>query len=832
MTPLSSSELPSLQPATALNQDIDQACSRIAPTWPLERFIAVNPYWGHLEQRIEVASAQLGASSGAKLSMPRAYYLAHWQAGRLRCHHLEAALRMAGSNLTGDVLIAAMELHEAAAEAVPLITDLADAVRVAREPQLWSELCVHQISQHTAAWFDHTQAAWGLARDAGLYGSWCQALAADRGLPMRKGYGHLQSRVRALPETASDCLAFVVAQFGLDVEQRRAWLAALLGSVRGWAAWCAYERWQARLLDDDDDQIVQLLAMRAAWEWLLVEDLSLQAELKDWRDRLGQHRHEVSRLHGLQSVDWLLQHALEIAFQQPLHEGLRASGAQAAPTTAAAVQAVFCIDVRSERFRRALETASVDAVRTRGFAGFFGLPVAYAPFGTDAARPQLPGLLAPARVVTQAVSGGPDVEALRRGRQDRLGWQQRWRRFRSAAASAFTFVESCGLFYGWKLLRQSLATSHRPERVDDAGLQAADTARLRPTWGDGADALSSSERVDLAAGVLGAMGLTRDFARLVLFAGHGSTSANNPHAAGLDCGACGGQTGEVNARLLAALLADEVVRKGLSIQGIEIPANTHFVAGLHDTTTDELRLFDVEMVPASHAEDLQQLREWLNAAGERTRAERAPSLGLAELQHDAQALASALRRRAADWAQVRPEWGLADNAAFVVAPRARTRHLDLDGRVFLHDYDWASDEGFAILTLIMTAPMVVTNWINLQYYASTVDNQRFGCGNKVLHNVVGGNLGVFEGNGGDLRIGLSMQSLHDGEQWRHTPLRLSVYLAAPAEAIDDVLAAHEHVRQLVENGWLHLFRLDEQGGVFQRLPVGCEWRRADSSVLE
>ncbi|MFT4841852.1 MAG: hypothetical protein ACJAYX_002858 [Planctomycetota bacterium] len=830
MTTLISNELRFQQPDVALNEDIEQACKRIAPTWPLDRMIAVNPYWGHLDQRIEAAAAQLAASSGAKLSMPRAWYREHWQAGRLRRNHLEAALDMAGNKLTVNELVAAMQHDEATTEVAPLVTNLADTVRVRTEPQPWSELCVHQISQHTAAWFDDTQAAWGLARTEGLYGSWRKALAADRGLPTRKGYSHRQNRVNALPDTASDCIGFVVERLGLDAEQRRTWLAVLLGSVRGWAAWCAYERWQARLLDGDDDQIVQLLAMRAAWEWLLVEDLSLQTSLSDWRDRLDQHPNEVARLQELQSIDWLLQHALEIAFQQPLQAGLRPAAVPREPTTTAAVQAVFCIDVRSERFRRAIETASDDAVRTRGFAGFFGLPVAYAPFGTDATRPQLPGLLAPSRVMTQAVSSALDGETLRRQRQDRLGWQQRWRRFRSAAASAFTFVESCGLFYGWKLLRQSLATTHRPERADDAGLQAGDAACLRPTWGEGAGAPSPNERIDLAAGVLGAMGLTRDFARLVLLAGHGSTSTNNPHAAGLDCGACGGQTGEVNARLLTALLADEVVRTGLAMQGIEIPTDTHFVAGLHDTTTDELQLFDIEMVPATHAEDLQQLREWLSAAGERTRAERAPSLGLGELQHDAQALSSALHRRAADWAQVRPEWGLADNAAFVVAPRARTRHLDLGGRVFLHDYDWASDEGFATLTLIMTAPMVVTNWINLQYYASTVDNQHFGSGNKVLHNVVGGNLGVFEGNGGDLRIGLSMQSLHDGEQWRHTPLRLSVYLAAPAEAIDDVLAAHKHVRLLVENGWLHLFRLNNQGDVFQRLPVGGEWRRADPSA--
>jgi uncharacterized protein len=803
---------------SSLLQDIEQACRRIAPTWPLDRFLAVNPYWGHLDQHVAEAAAELGARSGARLTMPRAYYRAQWEAGRVRREHVTAAARAAGANATVEELLAFVQQDEPPMPVLPLLTDLADAVRLRAEPQPWSELCVHQISQHAAAWFDGGQATWRPSHGDGLFESWRKALAADRGLPMREGHREFARQVGTLPDEPVACLEFVTSRLGLDSRQRQAWFGALLASVRGWAAWCAYECWQARLADGEDDAIVQLLAMRAAWEWLLVLDLSLQPRLDAWRDCLDRHERDVAQLQAVQASDWLWQHALEIAFQESLQDGLRGAS-RSEPATAAAVQAVFCIDVRSERFRRGLEAQSENAVRTRGFAGFFGLPIAFAPLGAEAERPQLPGLLAPKMRATQTVAhpgAAVEVENLRERRRETLGWRQRWTGFRTAAASAFTFVESCGLLYGWKLLRSSLATTRRPARADDAGVRAAEASRLRPTWCQDHAAPTASQQTDIAAGVLRAMGLTRDFPRLVLLVGHGSTSANNPHAAGLDCGACGGQTGEVNARLLAAMLGDAGVREGLVARGIEIPADTHFLAGLHDTTTDEVHLFEVDEVPVTHQDLLRQLRVWLDRAGDATRAERAPSLGLAALQGNPAALATALRRRAADWAQVRPEWGLADNAAFVVAPRARTRHLDLGGRVFLHDYEWASDDGFATLTLIMTAPMVVTNWINLQYYASTVDNARFGSGNKVLHNVVGGHLGVFEGNGGDLRIGLPMQSLHDGEQWRHTPRRLSVYLEAPAKAIDAVLAAHEHVRQLVEHEWLHLFRIEADGSTYQR----------------
>jgi uncharacterized protein YbcC (UPF0753/DUF2309 family) len=262
----------------------------------------------------------------------------------------------------------------------------------------------------------------------------------------------------------------------------------------------------------------------------------------------------------------------------------------------------------------------------------------------------------------------------------------------------------------------------------------------------------------------------------------------------------------VNARAAAGLLNDEEVRAALVSRGVDIPPTTKFIGGLHNTTTDEVTLFDEHAISSTHARDLADLRTILDRASRAARRERAPKLGLDELTDGA--LHAAVVERSLDWAQVRPEWGLAGNASFIVAPRERTRHLDLAGRAFLHDYRAEEDPDFAILETIMTGPLVVTHWINFQYYASTVDNRRYGSGNKVLHNVVGGHLGVYEGNGGDLRIGLSFQSLNDGDRWMHAPLRLSAFIEAPRAAIDRVLAKHAKVRELVENEWFYLFQID------------------------
>jgi uncharacterized protein YbcC (UPF0753/DUF2309 family) len=806
---------------TGLDAAIDSACARIAPTWPLDRFIAVNPYWGHLDRAMPAAAAHLAALSGSPLLMPRRWFGAQWQAGRIGREHLQAAAAAAGAGGTVDGLLAALHATPAGPGRLPLATDLVDARRDLGHAMAWRDYVTHHVSQCCAAWFDEGQAGWGPDREGGLYPSWLRQSAHDFGPAMLMGYPGFTRRLGDLPREPRALIQAALRALRVPAPAQEAYCTAVLLSMNGWASWCAWRRWQARLVQQDDEQIVHLLAVRLAWEWLLHEGHP-EAAVADglhaaWQDCSI----SVARIQAAQQPDWLWQDALERSVQAPLCRSLMAAPPvhDAAPP---AVQAVFCIDVRSEVYRRALE-ASSPAVQTLGFAGFFAIFTAYRPLGTEMQRPQLPGLLAPALCVTDECDTPALGQVLARRRRGLLQWRQQWQAFRAGAGSAFSFVESCGLLYAGKLLRQRLGGAVPQGSVEQTGLAADERRQLRPRLPD--DSPSLDARCTMAATALTAMGLTSGMARLVLLAGHGSQSANNPHAAGLDCGACGGQTGEVNARVLARLLNEPAVRQGLRPRGIAVPDSTVFVAGLHNTTTDAMLLFDTDLLPASHAADLAALQGWLAEAGRRARAERAPALGLAALAQDDDALHQAVRRRSTDWAQTRPEWGLADCASFIVAPRSRTRHLNLGGRSFLHEYDWQRDAGFGVLELVMTAPMVVTNWINLQYWASVVDPQRYGSGNKLLHNVVGGRIGVFEGNGGDLRIGLPLQSVHDGQDWRHMPLRLSVFIEAPQQPMDRIIAAHDTVRQLVDHGWLHLFRLDSvaDGGGCWRYRAGGGW---------
>jgi uncharacterized protein YbcC (UPF0753/DUF2309 family) len=832
----------------ALAAQIEKACNRIAPLWPLDRFVAVNPFHGLVDQRFEEAAATLRRIADARMYMPRGWYAEQIENGRITDEDLREAARRGGCDASpADLRRAAAAEQRAPAGGVPLLTALVDE----RDADDWSSFVVERISHHCAAYFDMGQATWKRPWEGmTLFASWRRFAALDYSLTMM-GQDAMRARVAALPKSPRACIEAAICRLGIPTQAALDYMHAALLDVGGWAAWTRLLRWEKELAGDQDDHIVELLAIRLAWDVLVYEHKATPLLSRRWRrvcidlgrGRVSTDANVEGETDADASVEHILLTALELAYQRRLIGALTGLRDQPGDGHAPAdprpkVQAAFCIDVRSEIIRRAFETVCPRG-ETRGFAGFFGLPIAHVPFGATAPRPHLPVLLTPAYQVCSQIHGAEphEAEAVMAIQRRRAGLAKSWKAFKMGASSCFSFVEAAGLLlYAPKILADSFGWSRPVAAPDDLRLDEVTEGRIGPTIDaphHGACAhhepahheahpgIPEAERLGLAEGILRAMSMTEGFARLVLLVGHGSTVVNNPHAAGLDCGACGGTTGEVSARLCAMLLNDPAVRRALAARGIEIPHDTWFLGALHDTCTDEVRLYDTDRLSSDYAEELAELRSWLRQAGELTRLQRAARLGL-----EGQSLAAVtanVRRRSRDWSQVRPEWALAGCAAFIAAPRGRTRGLDLAGRAFLHDYDWRADADFRVLELIMTAPMVVAGWINLQYYGSTTDNRRFGSGNKVLHNVVGGAIGVLEGNAGDLRVGLPIQSVHDGKRWMHEPMRLSVFLEAPQRAIDDVAARHDLVRQMLDNAWLHLFQIDETGAIRQRRPGGG-WR--------
>lgn len=811
-------------PPHALHAAIDQACAQacraIAPAWPLDRAIAVNPHWSRIGMPVRRVAARMAVLGGIQVFPPRSEQQRAWQTGRISPADLSLALHQLpqaqAQGITPQQCIAALGLPPAVAQ-LPLLIDVLDNDPLRHHRLDWRQAITHQVSQTCAAYFDAHQADWRPERGQGLYAFWRDTLQHDHGIGLLMGLPALSAAVDALPGRAEDAERWVLQRLGLPQEVWADYLESVLLTVNGWASWCAYLGWQAGLEGGTDPHLRQLLAIRLAWGVLLLEckdDAASHEAFTALRRAWSKAPQVLKNAEHALLVDEVWQLALELGYQRGLAQRLcSVSGARATPKDIE-VQAAFCIDVRSEPMRRALEAVS-PCIQTLGFAGFFGLPVAYTPLASQARRPQLPGLLAPTvEVADQVVSADPAdrpadgalQDAASRARQSRLALADRWQAASRWPGAAFSYVEAVGVGYLGKLSSLLQPRMHERTRDDLQGLPARYRAVCRPQLAG----LDLDDRVALAARVLHAMGLEQYLAPLVLLVGHGSQSANNAHAAALDCGACCGQTGEVNARSLALLLNDPTVRHALRGTGVAIPDSTTFMACLHNTTTDEIEGFDLDMLPPPARQRWDRLQDVLAHASDQVRRERACALQLdPRAPHDA--LLEQLRRRANDGAQTRPEWGLAGNAAFVIAPRHRTRGAALDGRSFLHDYDARLDGDGSVLELLMTAPMLVTHWINWQYHASTCDPSRLGSGNKLLHNVVGGTLGVFEGNGGDLRIGLSRQSLHDGQRWMHEPLRLTVIIDAPQAAIDAVIAKHAVIQQLLDNGWLHLWRFALDG---------------------
>lgn len=761
-------------PVLELLSAAETALSRVPPAFPLTATVAVNPYLGHIhDDRVTVAS-RIALTTGCRSFASRADFAQMLADGRIKQEHLAATL--AGQQIALSEVADALSAGDVEIGALPSVADLAKTSQGAD----WSDLVADRIGTWAAGHFDQGQAFWPTSGQS-AYAAW-RGFARRDLTPGIAGLGGFSGWVADLPDEPRVAFAEACKHLQLAPNEAELYFQRLLASLSGWAHYAQGLGWADRRDGGHTSLGFELLTIRTVWDALIYRAFA-DTLAPSWAEARAKFAAQASPARDIR-IDAALQDALELSAEAALVAKLNDHQPPEVSGDRPLVQIAFCIDVRSEVMRRALEAAD-SGVETIGFAGFFGLPIQHRGPASDVEEARAPVLLAPA--VDSAAVASPDQDFAQR---IALRGERAWRRFKGASVSAFAFVEAAGPVYFGKLLRDSLgitsAAKPEPEPVLD---------------------LSAEDRIAVAAKILRAMSLTTRFGRLVVFCGHGAKVTNSPHASALQCGACGGHSGEVNARALAGLLNDANVRAGLHLLGIEVPADTVFVGALHDTVSDDITLF----VPHGLVTDeplLSRFRTALSTASRTARAERMKRIPVA-------ASADALRGRGADWSETRPEWGLAGCAAFVAAPRHRTVGLDLSGRAFLHDYDWRKDAGFGVLELILTAPVVVASWISLQYYGSAVAPAAFGAGNKLLHNVVGG-FGVLEGASQTLRIGLPFQTWHDGCRSRHEPLRLSVVIKAPRQEITTILDRHRDVKALFDNGWLGLFAMDDNGVVAWR----------------
>ena len=823
-----------------VRSDAEIAGSIISRSWPLETFIAVNPLGALEEKPFDEAIREAGRTLGARGTMSEEWFRNEFRDGRISDRDLRWSLgRHLGQTLAGPPLPVGDERFSR--EAL-LLTDL--LVSSPGDQPFRTALSISEsLSPVVAARVDEESAKWCAAflgansvswkfpgREKGFYEAWRELASRDRSLPagVREGIGQLPG----LPEDALlDGLDLLGVPAHAHGESSKSPIAAMPG-------WAAPIRWLAER--DAGIDLLAYLAMRVSTESLLLvaEGISLpapypgnlNASANGTRPEGGRAVEVVDALGAmpkagreeLEAIETLLSE-LPVT-QRPLvwldayeeHYRGRLLEEIAGPLTKREsrpeAQLICCIDVRSEGLRRHFE--SLGNYETLGFAGFFAVAIRFQDLAGNQPTDLCPVLIEPRNRVSESPLPGSEAEAHRRltGENSVASARDGIHAAEGNLSSPFALAEMSGWIKGPVAATRTLAVGRFAsvrQRLSRKAIPAA------PTVIEVENAFPLEERLLFAEVALTTMGLTGDFARTVILCGHGSTTENNPYESPLNCGACGGNRGAPNARTAAAILNGRELRQELTGRGIEIPGDTVFVAAEHDTATDRVEILDRHLVPESHLEELDRIVADLEQASSGLSLERSRSLPGAPGGLTPDQASEFVYERSQDWAEVFPEWGLAGNAAFIIGPRSMTSELDLERRAFLHSYDAEVDASGEGLETILTAPVIVAQWISCQYYFSAVDPLVFGSGTKVTHNVIG-NVGVLSGHGGDLQIGLPWQSIADGDRLIHEPMRLLVVIQAPLDRIEGIIERNPVLRDLFGNGWLALAAREGPGDQWMR----------------
>ncbi len=515
------------------------------------------------------------------------------------------------------------------------------------------------------------------------------------------------------------------------------------------------------------------------------------------------------------------------------------------PSKRPSFQIVTCIDDREESFRRHMEEVQ-PMCETFGAAGFFAVAMYYRGAADGFYKPLCPGVITPDHYVCEDV--GYSFEGVHRERAElrrRLGLAGRIFHTRSRTFLGGAVAGIVGSLAAVPLIarvlfprltsqiRERFGTLVQPPPVTQLHLERYED---EPGPIGGHIGYAIDEMASVVTTLLRDIGLTRpkDFSRLFVVCGHGSSSLNNPHESAYCCGACAGKRGGPNARAFAQMANDWRVRAKVSELGIQIPDDTTFVGAYHNTCDDSVVFFDLDRLPSSHRDDFESARDAIDEARCRNAQERCRRFESARLNLTPKEALRHVEGRAQDISQARPEYNHATNALCLVGRRHWSRGLFLDRRAFLTSYDPSQDdEDHNILLRILSAVIPVCAGINLEYYFSCVDYSRYGSGSKLPHNLVS-LLGVMEGTSSDLRTGLYQQMVEI-----HEPMRILFVIESTAEAMLSILRRNAGIERLVRNCWVHLAVIDPatseiqifHGGRFEPFKAGTsKMREVDSSL--
>lgn len=761
-----------MQQETILHK-INILSNKIAKTWPLYSFVTSNPLVGFENKHFKQATLEAEQLIGGRLFPGAKGYRNAWKLGEIDTKELKFLFEKQGIELSPEESLIQMNSQ----------------AKVSKNP-------AHEIDIRLIKWvmafMDEGLAEWSMPnREKGFYKAWKSLVQYDKDITL--------TFPMVLPENSLELLAELLK--GFSNEDQIEIIEQHLSALPGWTGYIKYREdsnseWQQKFRITLEDY----LAVRLCIAKNLNADLLLVK--KNQNNSIDEKGLEYLWLKAWEKT-WQKNMAKNFDNNLKTNQDLFQANHTIENPDA---QLVFCIDTRSELIRRHVE--SCGNYETFGYAGFFGIAMDYENLSDGVVKKSCPPIVVSSYKVTEQPKDGNHQKVnhyhKRQGREKFTHYFLK--RMKHMLPSAFGYVEGSGFFYGIMLFLRTLIPGrlYNSKKKESTSFESICNPHLHTLSNSShlSDTSTSlDEKVSIVKSAFDLLGW-KTFSPLVLFVGHGSHSANNPFGSSLDCGACAGSPGRHNARMLAKLANESNVRQALKKFNIHIPATTVFLGAEHNTTTDEIILFDSEL-PNSHKDQFSLLKENLFEAQLSATTER-----LGKSKNSIQAA----HIKTNDWSETRPEWGLAKNAGFIIGPRSLTKAINLKGTCFLHSYDWEMDSEGIALEGIMQGPMVVTQWINNHYYFATVDNENYGGGSKITHNVTG-RFGVMQGNGGDLKRGLPLQSVNETDQkYYHQPLRLTVYIHAPNERIFSILNKHENLKSLVDNEWIYLMVIDPTNG--------------------
>ncbi len=735
-----------------------------------------------------------------------------------------------------------------------------------------SDVRVHEVLiRFCAAFCDQGLARWTLPnREAGFFRAFASLYEEGSGHSGRwlEGLSVELARIQSAAMEAIDSVYESLELLGVSADRWEDYLQDTLLALRGWAG----QIWQMETRPDRvaiaamPGTLIEFLAIRLILERLALSSLAketlgytgdLKALAPFLMQRLSKHpvsgneqraflvfqlaqfmgwtpktlnalskQHWTDLIHEIEAVSSLeLRRILHLAFERRYRTQALNAFAAHRPVTAPAsarprFQVTFCLDAREESFRRHLEEVAPD-VETFGLAGFYGVAMYYRGIADANFAALCPIIIRPQHwVVEDVVFPFEKAHKLRSRARRALGAATYQIHVDSRSFTGGTVLTAgLGVLASIPLVSRVLfpVLTAKIRQIVGRLVQLPPLTRLRlerseSTAGPAGAAIgyTIAEMANIGERMLRDIGLTANFARLVIFFGHGSFCLNNPQKSAYDCGACSGGAGGPNARALAAMLNDPRVREVLLSRGLSVPSDTYFIGGLHNTGEDVLTFYDLDLLPRSHAADVESAGQALREVCRRNAHERCRRFYSAPLQISLTDAHRHVRGRSEDLAQPRPEYGNASNALCFVGRRERSRGLYLDRRAFLQSYDPLQDDlDCTILARILEAVVPVCSGINLQYFFAAIDSEGWACGSKLPHNVTS-LLGVMDGALSDLRCGLPKQGVEI-----HEPIRLLFLIETTASGMLKLMERSPVIGRILRNGWAQLAVLDPHSSRIQ-----------------